>query len=83
MDVRKMLSQAMELPASKLGGIDRLSELERWDSLAILNFMALADSHLGVALAPDQIVECQSISDLEALVERAHSIGNESVHQIN
>lgn len=50
MDVRKRLSQAMELPDSKLSGVHRLSDLGRWDSLAILNFMALVEASCGVVL---------------------------------
>ncbi len=83
MDVRKMLSQAMELPKSKLTGVHRLSELEHWDSLAILNFMALVDANCGLALSPEQLLECQSIPDLEDLLARAQSMSHESAHQLN
>jgi acyl carrier protein len=68
MDLRDLLEQAMELPANSLEGVQALAEVEQWDSLAILNFMALVDSKLGITLAADKLLECESVADVEALL---------------
>jgi acyl carrier protein len=68
MDIVEMLSQAMELPNGKLTKAGALSELAAWDSLAILNFMALVDTNCGITLSPEALLKCDSISDLEALI---------------
>lgn len=68
MTVVDMLSQSMELPAGKLTGTERLSEIEAWDSLALLSFMALVDSKCGITLSPDTLLRCEAIRDLEALI---------------
>ena len=68
MDIVEMLSQAMELPKGYLTGNETLSEIEAWDSLAILNFMALVDTHCGIKLSPERLLRCESISELEALI---------------
>ena len=68
MDIVEMLSQAMELPNGTLTEAGALSELAAWDSLAILNFMALVDTNCGITLSPEALLKCESISDLEALI---------------
>jgi acyl carrier protein len=83
MNVREMLSTAMELPPSRLDGIQLLAELEKWDSLAILNFMAMVDTHYGVTLSPEKLLQCESIGDVESLIASARTIDDESVYQVN
>ncbi|MCU1335676.1 MAG: hypothetical protein JWO19_1257 [Bryobacterales bacterium] len=81
MDTREMLSQAMELPRSKLIGKEKLAELERWDSLALLNFMALVDANCQITLSADGLLKCESIAEVEKLITEARSRSDESVHQ--
>lgn len=49
-------------------GADRLSHLKGWDSLSILEVMSMADSVYHVDLDPQQIAQCQTVSDLASLV---------------
>jgi acyl carrier protein len=70
MDVIEMLSQAMELPKGALTGTVVLSEPEAWDSLALLNFMALVDQHLQITLSPGELLRVETVNDISELPER-------------
>ena len=51
-----------------LNGAEKLADLEAWDSMAALSFMALADETCGVRVAPKDIPGCITVNDLVALV---------------
>ena len=51
----------------KLG--TELTELESWDSLANVTFVAYAISEYGVKLTADEMLEAKTVSDLIRLVE--------------
>ena len=71
MEVVEMLSQAMELPEGTLKGNEMLAEIEAWDSLALLNFLALVDTNCGITLSPDALLKCESIGDIDALIKNS------------
>jgi hypothetical protein len=58
------IDNILELPAGTIRGHERLNDLEKWDSTALLMFMALADENNGASLTPPQIVGCSTIADL-------------------
>ena len=58
------LEDAVLLPLGTLQGTEKLEDLEHWDSLAVVNFIALADTHSGVQLSIKQLRECVSVADL-------------------
>jgi hypothetical protein len=60
----RSLDELMELPAGTLQGPERLDELENWNSMAMIGFIALADSNSGVKLSPRQIAASETVSDL-------------------
>lgn len=60
--------ELLHLPSGSLKGSEALKDLPEWDSLATVEFMALADQKYGVTLSPRQFRECNSIQDLSALV---------------
>jgi acyl carrier protein len=45
-----------------------LTKLERWDSLAILDFIATADERCGVEIVPGKLKECKTVGDLAKLL---------------
>ncbi len=45
-----------------------LADLDEWDSLSIVSFVAFANSSCGKKIAPAQIRECVKISDLYNLL---------------
>ena len=63
-----LLEQLFELPSATLSGQESLAELGRWDSTAMLGFIALADEHFGLTLPPRQFARCATVDDLLALL---------------
>lgn len=53
-----------------LTGVETLKDL-KWDSLAAVSFIALADEACGVNVAPRDIAGCNTVDDLVALVSAA------------
>jgi len=60
----KKLDELLELAPGTLKGPERLEEIERWDSVALMEFIALADSNGSAQLSPRQLVSCNTIDDL-------------------
>jgi acyl carrier protein len=58
------MDKLVELPRGTLKGSESLNELENWNSLAIITFIALADSNNGHHVSPRQIMACATVSDL-------------------
>ena len=61
------LDELLELPAGTLKGDEKLEDLEHWDSLAMVSFIALADEHCKIRLSPRQFVTCNTVNDLVQL----------------
>jgi acyl carrier protein len=64
----RRLEESLEIDEGSLNGPRSLGELEYWDSMAALTFMALADEHLQVTVGGDQIVGCKTVADLLGLL---------------
>lgn len=45
-----------------------LADLDEWDSLAVIGFIAMTDEHFGVSLSPQEIVEANTVHDLIELI---------------
>ena len=73
MDEKKFLADMEELLELDAGAITCATELEsteRWDSLAFVSFLAVADSNYGVNVAPKELQQCKTIGDLMKLVTK-------------
>ena len=46
----------------------KLSEIEEWDSLSIVSYIAMADTKCGKKISPEQLKNCSSIMDLYSLI---------------
>jgi len=73
--VAEILCKALELPDGAvsdgtLSGDRALVDIENWDSLAVLKFMAAVDKLLGIALQPDKLIACETVADLAALLQQ-------------
>lgn len=64
----RSLEEMMELPPATLSGDDALAGTAEWNSLAVLEFMALADSQFGVTPGVERIGACVTFNDLYALL---------------
>lgn len=58
----------LELPGGSLTGAESLDDLENWTSLAMVEYIALADSN-GAKLSPRQVRECETVNDLSRLAK--------------
>lgn len=62
------IQQAMGLPPGTLTGSEEIESLDEWNSLAVVEFMAMTDKKLGVSLDVERIAACVTIDDLVSLL---------------
>ena len=65
----RALDEILELPAGTLQGEEKLEDLENWNSLSVISFIALADQKTGAKIQVKQIGNCESVADLLRLAE--------------
>lgn len=65
----KELDAILELPEGSLKGTETLESLENWNSLAMVDFIALADNNNGVKLSARQIGQSETVADLLKLAK--------------
>jgi acyl carrier protein len=58
----------LELPENSLNDSLMLADVEGWDSMAAVLFIALADEKCGVAISGNQIAAAKSINELLLLL---------------
>jgi acyl carrier protein len=63
------LDELVELSPGTLQGSEKLEELDEWTSMAIVGFIALADTHNGTKLGPKEIAKCSTVDDLLKLAK--------------
>ena len=64
--VLALLERVWELPAGSLSSADAVHD--RWDSIALLGFLAAVDEEFGVVLSPQKLLACQTAGDVAKLV---------------
>lgn len=62
------LDDILEMPIGTLRGNEELSALQSWDSLAVVNFIALVHGLFNVVLPAQQVKVCRSVPELVGLV---------------
>lgn len=62
------IEKIVELEVGELNGDDALADLEDWDSLAVMGFIAMVDTNFGVTIEALKIRECTTVDDLVGLV---------------
>ncbi len=67
--VLAIIEEAIEAEEGSLTGEEAIEELEGWDSLAILSFIALGDERFEVTLSPRKLSEAKTVKDLIALIQ--------------
>jgi len=63
-----LLDELLENDPGTIKGNETLESLPRWDSLAIIGFIALLDQHFSINLPATRIMKCKTIDDLSALL---------------
>lgn len=64
----RKLEDILELDDNTLNGTENLEELDDWDSLAVMSFIAMVDEDFGIAIDADGIMGCKTINDLADLL---------------
>lgn len=62
------LHELLELAPGTLTGTEALQDLEAWNSLAVISFIAMVDEEFGVTLSAEKLRTCQTVDDLMALL---------------
>ena len=65
----KKVDELLELPEGTLKGPERLEDLENWNSMAIVGFVALVDETYNFNVSPRQFANCETMNDVLALVK--------------
>ncbi len=63
------LDEVLELPPGTLKGPEKLEDLEDWNSMAMVSFVALVDEHFNYTVSPRQFVNCETVDDLLGLIK--------------
>jgi acyl carrier protein len=66
-DFLAKLTELLELD-TPLTGEEALADLEAWDSMAVLTFMAMADEETGKTLAVPAIASAKTVNELYELL---------------
>jgi acyl carrier protein len=72
-DTLRLLDEMLNLPAGSVTGGERLGDLDGWDSLSVLVFIAHVDKAFGVPLPGGRVAQCKTVDELCALVHEATS----------
>ena len=62
------LDELLETDQGTIQAEQELDHLEAWDSVAVISFIAMADSDYSVNLPAKAIAECVTVQDLANLV---------------
>ena len=69
-DFYLLLDDMLELDPGTISGTERLEDLEGWDSLAVISFIALVDEKFDTLVETDKLAAAESVGDLYALATR-------------
>ncbi len=58
------LETVLERDPDTLTGAERLEDLEEWDSLAVIGFIAMVDERLGVVVEGAALAQARAVNDL-------------------
>ena len=69
-----MFEEIIQADPGTLTGAERLTDLENWDSMSVVVFLAQADVDYSVSLSREGILLCTTVDDLSELLEsRIHA----------
>jgi acyl carrier protein len=63
------VDQILEAEPGTVAPSTQLRSLDGWDSLAIISFIAMADSKLGVSVGVSSLAKCNTVDDLAKLCQ--------------
>ena len=63
-----LLDELFEFDPGTLTGAEVLADIPKWDSLAVIGFIALLDEHFAVSVPAKRIMNCKTTADLANLI---------------
>ena len=66
-DFLSHLSEILDMPVADVQPCAKLADLEGWNSMAMVSFIAFTDEYFGKTVPVRAIASCQTIADLAAL----------------
>lgn len=64
-----VIEEIVEVDPNTLTGDELLADLEGWDSLSVVAFIAAVDKHLNAAPLPASVIAARSVNDLVMTVQ--------------
>ena len=64
----EVLEQVWELDPGTIRGDEVIDDVGTWESIAVVEFIALIDENAGITLQPEKIAEAKTIQDLMNLL---------------
>ena len=64
----KKIEEIIEADEDILNGSEFLSEIEDWDSLAVMSFISTIDFNFGITVEAEKIAGCKTVNDLCSLL---------------
>jgi len=68
-DFYLLLDQLLEVDAGTIKGQEKLADIPKWDSLAVMGFIALLDQHFGLIVPAAEIMAAANVADLAKLAD--------------
>lgn len=68
-ELLQMFEEIVEADPDTLTGEELIENLESWDSLAIVNLIALVDENFGITLSPEKIMKSKTVNELISLLD--------------
>ena len=66
----KNMEELLEMNTGSLAADTALADIEQWDSLAFVSFLAMADSKYSMKVVPSELRQCKTVGDLMKLVSK-------------
>jgi acyl carrier protein len=66
----RCVEEVLDVAPGTLEGGEKLAEIEGWDSMAVLGFLAMADQRYSAIIPPRRIPECRTVDDLADLIQQ-------------
>lgn len=67
-DFIRELESVLELDVNSIDEDQVLADLDNWDSLSIMTFIAMVDEKCGVTLSASKLADAKSVTDLITLL---------------
>jgi acyl carrier protein len=67
-DFLDKIEEILEADAGSITGDESLDDLEGWDSLAVISFIAMVDETFGITLQAQKIADANTLQDLMSLI---------------